>query len=208
MSFEQYPVVAFTSPLRKGPGQICQLPCRAKGLLGMSPARRFAILTCMDARLDPAKFAGLAEGDAHVIRNAGWHDHGRGPSSDAGEFSDWLTIRDAPASVVTDVRRIRWQNRFWMRRYGRYRSCSSRWIPLGRAAVGPACLTGKSSRASFLCSAAASLGNCFLKNRAAVGHDCWRGVQGWQAKGVWQRIDCDNWLGQLGEIGSATATIP
>jgi carbonic anhydrase len=32
---------------------------------------RFAVLTCMDARLDPAKFAGLAEGDAHVIRNAG-----------------------------------------------------------------------------------------------------------------------------------------
>src|SRR5215471_7124892 len=43
----------------------------AKGQLAMSPARRFAILTCMDARLDPAKFAGLAEGDAHVIRNAG-----------------------------------------------------------------------------------------------------------------------------------------
>lgn len=42
-----------------------------KGRLAMSPARRFAILTCMDARLDPAKFAGLAEGDAHVIRNAG-----------------------------------------------------------------------------------------------------------------------------------------
>jgi carbonic anhydrase len=137
----------------------------AKGLLGMPPARRFAILTCMDARLDPAKFAGLAEGDAHVIRNAGgrasddairslvisykllgtrewfvihhtdcgmetftdeiirrllsqslepavidskgWHDRGRGPGSDAGEFIDWLTIRDAPASVVTDVRRIR-----------------------------------------------------------------------------------------------------
>jgi carbonic anhydrase len=39
--------------------------------LPMPPARRFAILTCMDARLDPAKFAGLAEGDAHVIRNAG-----------------------------------------------------------------------------------------------------------------------------------------
>jgi carbonic anhydrase len=37
----------------------------------MPPGRRFAILTCMDARLDPAKFAGLAEGDAHVIRNAG-----------------------------------------------------------------------------------------------------------------------------------------
>jgi carbonic anhydrase len=39
--------------------------------LALPPARRFAILTCMDARLDPAKFAGLSEGDAHVIRNAG-----------------------------------------------------------------------------------------------------------------------------------------
>jgi carbonic anhydrase len=136
-----------------------------KGLLAMPPARRFAILTCMDARLDPAKFAGVAEGDAHIIRNAGgrasddairslvisykllgtrewfvihhtdcgmetfsdevirgllsrsleqavidsegWHDHGRGPGSDAGEFVDWLTIKDTNASVVTDVRRIR-----------------------------------------------------------------------------------------------------
>ncbi len=42
-----------------------------KGKLALPPARRFAILTCMDARLQPAKFAGLAEGDAHVIRNAG-----------------------------------------------------------------------------------------------------------------------------------------
>jgi carbonic anhydrase len=42
-----------------------------KEKLAMPPARRFAILTCMDARLDPAKYAGLAEGDAHVIRNAG-----------------------------------------------------------------------------------------------------------------------------------------
>jgi carbonic anhydrase len=42
-----------------------------KGKLPLPPARRFAILTCMDARLDPAKFAGLQEGDAHVIRNAG-----------------------------------------------------------------------------------------------------------------------------------------
>jgi carbonic anhydrase len=43
----------------------------AKGELAVPPARRFAILTCMDARLDPAKYAGLTEGDAHVIRNAG-----------------------------------------------------------------------------------------------------------------------------------------
>ncbi|MCB1790199.1 MAG: carbonic anhydrase [Gammaproteobacteria bacterium] len=42
-----------------------------KADLPMPPGRRFAILTCMDARLDPAKYAGLAEGDAHVIRNAG-----------------------------------------------------------------------------------------------------------------------------------------
>lgn len=42
-----------------------------KANLPMPPGRRFAILTCMDARLDPAKFAGLSEGDAHVIRNAG-----------------------------------------------------------------------------------------------------------------------------------------
>jgi carbonic anhydrase len=42
-----------------------------KGNLPMPPGRRFAVLTCMDARLDPAKFAGLSEGDAHVIRNAG-----------------------------------------------------------------------------------------------------------------------------------------
>lgn len=42
-----------------------------KGNLPMPPGRRFAILTCMDARLDPAAFAGIAEGDAHVVRNAG-----------------------------------------------------------------------------------------------------------------------------------------
>jgi len=43
----------------------------AKSKLTIPPARHFTILTCMDARLDPAKYAGLAEGDAHVIRNAG-----------------------------------------------------------------------------------------------------------------------------------------
>src|ERR1051325_8429453 len=42
-----------------------------KGDLPMTPARHFAVVTCMDARLDPAKFLGLEEGDAHVIRNAG-----------------------------------------------------------------------------------------------------------------------------------------
>ena len=43
----------------------------AKGDLPMPPDRRFAVVTCMDARLDPARFLGLEEGDAHVIRNAG-----------------------------------------------------------------------------------------------------------------------------------------
>jgi carbonic anhydrase len=42
-----------------------------KGDLAMPPAKRVAVLTCMDARIDPAKALGLEEGDAHVIRNAG-----------------------------------------------------------------------------------------------------------------------------------------
>ena len=42
-----------------------------KGALSHHPARSIAIVTCMDCRLDPAKFADLTEGDAHVIRNAG-----------------------------------------------------------------------------------------------------------------------------------------
>ncbi len=136
-----------------------------KARLAMPPARHFAILTCMDARLDPAKFAGLAEGDAHVIRNAGgrasddairslvisykllgtqewfvihhtncgmefftngvmrgllansletaaltekgFQDVGKGPGSRAGEFIEWLTIRDQEQSVRDDVQRIR-----------------------------------------------------------------------------------------------------
>ena len=136
-----------------------------KGKLAMPPARRFAVLTCMDARLDPAKFAGLSEGDAHVIRNAGgrasddairslvisykllgtreffvihhtncgmefftndlmrellsssletaelsssgFRDVGRGPGSRAGEYIEWLTIKDQKQSVLDDVARIR-----------------------------------------------------------------------------------------------------
>jgi carbonic anhydrase len=136
-----------------------------RGRLALPPARRFAILTCMDARLDPAKFAGLAEGDAHVIRNAGgrasddairslvisykllgtrewfvihhtdcgmefftndvmrgllassletaelgsngFRDVGTGPGSRAGEYIEWLTIKDQQGAVVDDVTRIR-----------------------------------------------------------------------------------------------------
>jgi carbonic anhydrase len=136
-----------------------------KAKLALPPARGFAILTCMDARIDPAKLAGLAEGDAHVIRNAGgrasddairslvishkllgtnewfvihhtncgmelfsdeimrdllsrslatasfdgtqWTDPGGGGGSHAGDFIDWLTIKDLAASVVIDVERIR-----------------------------------------------------------------------------------------------------
>jgi carbonic anhydrase len=137
----------------------------SKGKLNSPPARQFAILTCMDARLDPAKFAGLSEGDAHVIRNAGgrasddairslvisykllgtkewfvvhhtdcgmlrftnetmrdllsqsletasvrngqWTDPGTGGGSKAGEYIEWLAIRDLQQSVVADVVRIR-----------------------------------------------------------------------------------------------------
>lgn len=39
--------------------------------LGAPPARRVAVVTCMDARIDVAAVLGLAEGDAHVVRNAG-----------------------------------------------------------------------------------------------------------------------------------------
>jgi carbonic anhydrase len=136
-----------------------------KAQLALPPARHFAVLTCMDARLDPAKFAGLSEGDAHVIRNAGgrasddairslvisykllgtaeffvihhtdcgmeffsnevirgllgnsletaalgadgFQDVGKGPGSTAGEFIEWLTIKDQRQAVVDDVVRIR-----------------------------------------------------------------------------------------------------
>ena len=136
-----------------------------KGKLALPPARRFAILTCMDARLDPAKFAGLSEGDAHVIRNAGgrasddaicslvisykllgtheffvihhtdcgmefftnevmrdllnssletaeltpngFRDVGRGPGSRAGEYIEWLAIKNQKQAVLDDVARIR-----------------------------------------------------------------------------------------------------
>jgi carbonic anhydrase len=42
-----------------------------RGDLAMPPARKLAVVTCMDARIDPARAFGLEEGDAHVIRNAG-----------------------------------------------------------------------------------------------------------------------------------------
>ena len=42
-----------------------------KGDLAVPPARKVAVVTCMDARLIPSRFLGLEEGDAHVIRNAG-----------------------------------------------------------------------------------------------------------------------------------------
>ena len=43
----------------------------AKGDLRSPPARKLAVVACMDARLDPHRILGLEEGDAHVIRNAG-----------------------------------------------------------------------------------------------------------------------------------------
>lgn len=42
-----------------------------KGELALPPARKVAVVVCMDARIDPARALGLEEGDAHVIRNAG-----------------------------------------------------------------------------------------------------------------------------------------
>jgi carbonic anhydrase len=42
-----------------------------KGALPLPPAKRVAVVACMDARLDLHELLGLDEGDAHVIRNAG-----------------------------------------------------------------------------------------------------------------------------------------
>ncbi|KAI4594096.1 hypothetical protein KJ359_008638 [Pestalotiopsis sp. 9143b] len=42
-----------------------------KGHLALPPAKKYLILTCMDARIDPASAFGIELGDAHVIRNAG-----------------------------------------------------------------------------------------------------------------------------------------
>ncbi|KAL7621805.1 hypothetical protein AAE478_007305 [Parahypoxylon ruwenzoriense] len=42
-----------------------------QGHLALPPAKRYLVLTCMDARLDPAAAFGINLGDAHVIRNAG-----------------------------------------------------------------------------------------------------------------------------------------
>jgi carbonic anhydrase len=58
-------------PWHCGPSAIVDYSGGAKADLTLPPARGFAVLNRMDARLDPAKYAGLSEGDAHVIRNAG-----------------------------------------------------------------------------------------------------------------------------------------
>ncbi|KAF3911611.1 hypothetical protein AA313_de0200857 [Arthrobotrys entomopaga] len=42
-----------------------------KGDLALPPAKKYLVLTCMDARIDPAAALGIELGDAHVIRNAG-----------------------------------------------------------------------------------------------------------------------------------------
>lgn len=63
MSKNLYDVLTANREYARGFSKEAELP--------IAPARKFAVLTCMDARLDPAKFAGFSEGDAHVIRNAG-----------------------------------------------------------------------------------------------------------------------------------------
>ncbi|KAF7894349.1 uncharacterized protein EAF01_009800 [Botrytis porri] len=42
-----------------------------QGDLALPPAKKYAVVTCMDARIDPSAAFGIALGDAHVIRNAG-----------------------------------------------------------------------------------------------------------------------------------------
>ncbi len=136
-----------------------------KGGLSAPPARRIAILTCMDARLDPLHFAGLCLGDAHMIRNAGgrasedairslvlshkllgtnewfvihhtgcglltiddetvrallaesldtavadangWRNVTSGGGSQAAQYINWLTFKDAIDCITSDVERLR-----------------------------------------------------------------------------------------------------
>jgi carbonic anhydrase len=47
------------------------MPTPEHSALPRAPARKLAVLACMDARLDPKKLLGLDDGDAHIIRNAG-----------------------------------------------------------------------------------------------------------------------------------------
>ncbi|KAF5878241.1 putative carbonic anhydrase protein [Botrytis fragariae] len=42
-----------------------------QGDLALPPAKKYAVVTCMDARIGPSAAFGIALGDAHVIRNAG-----------------------------------------------------------------------------------------------------------------------------------------
>jgi carbonic anhydrase len=44
-----------------------------KGSLALAPAKKYLVLTCMDARIDPAAAFGIELGDAHVIRNVRYH---------------------------------------------------------------------------------------------------------------------------------------
>ena len=46
-----------------------------KGHLVLPPAKKYLVLTCMDARIDPAQAFGIELGDAHVIRNVSTYTH-------------------------------------------------------------------------------------------------------------------------------------
>ena len=104
-----------------------------RGKLSLPPARQFSILTCMDARIDPAKLAGLSEGDAHVIRNAG------GRASDDAIRSlvisykllgtrEWFVIHHSNCGmelfsdqIIRDLLARVWRRRAMMARPGRIR---------------------------------------------------------------------------------------
>ena len=53
------------------PAQTVYADSLPAGGLPLPPARKVAVLACMDSRFDPAKVFGFVDGDAHVIRNAG-----------------------------------------------------------------------------------------------------------------------------------------
>jgi carbonic anhydrase len=92
-------------------------PANLKDKSEQAPSRRFAILTCMDAQLDPAKYAAVPEGGVHVIRNAGG-----GPGDDA--------ILSLVISYKLLGTREYTPTAGWS--FSQMKSCSACWLPVWR----------------------------------------------------------------------------
>lgn len=76
-----------------------------KGHLALPPAKKYLVLTCMDARIDPAQAFGIELGDAHVIRNVSLFPHstlytGQSANKDKKKLKAGASAVDALRSIV------------------------------------------------------------------------------------------------------------